>query len=144
MSAYTDGEEIVYWYSHWKLEKTDLANLKNAVTTYVLQAPCHYVGITDNPKRRYDEEHRKNGWITMVVVHKTTRVGVAQRLEKRLIRHLRESPYASRCLNQTMGGETPRQSSDRGSYYVYILLGPGSVRNRVWGEPEPIYMGGSF
>ena len=73
---------------------------------------------------------QSQGWTERVAIYNTTKAKDAQMAEKALTKFLRSSPInAYKCLNKTMGGELIDQYHH---YYIYLLLGPASVRHAYW------------
>ncbi len=126
-------------------EGSDFSNveqgLKIAVSKYARQAKCVYIGITGDIEQRTQRHYARSrkrpndvnlgiGWTRMIAIYNTTSDSDAKQAEKVLIKFLRMSPdLAHKCLNKTMGGELIDQYKH---YFVYILLGPESVRKAYW------------
>ncbi len=118
-----------------------MTSLKQAVAQYANQADCIYIGITGDIDQRSRAHFNRSknlpsginpgqGWTRMVAIYNTTQAHDAQQAEKELIKYLRSSPaHAYKCLNKSMGGELIDQYQH---YYIYILLGPASVRQAYW------------
>lgn len=119
-----------------------IEGLKRAVSNYAGQAACVYIGITGDIDQRTQAHLKRSkirlnapnpgkGWTRMIAIYNTTTAKDAQDAEKLLIKFLRSSStYAHKCLNKTMGGELIDQYHH---YYIYVLLGPESVRQAYWG-----------
>ena len=120
-----------------------LPNLKKSTYDYAIQHDCIYVGITGDIDQRTKAHFKRSrgggntvprksqGWSQRIAIYNTTDSNDARNAEKALIRYLRSSRVlAHKCLNKTMGGELVDQYHH---YYVYLLLGPSSVRNIYWG-----------
>ena len=118
-----------------------IEGLKSAVSNYARQATCVYIGITGDIDQRTGIHFRRSkkrplganpghGWTRMVAIYNITKAQDAQTAEKLLIKFLRSSiAHAHKCLNKTMGGEFIDQYQH---YYVYVLIGPASVRQAYW------------
>ncbi|MCB2180912.1 MAG: hypothetical protein KQH63_02665 [Desulfobulbaceae bacterium] len=132
-----------FLYSQGPPVAQHIEGLKKAVINYAGQAACVYIGITGDidkrtrahfarSKRRPFEADPSQGWTRMVAIYNTTNARDAQEAEKLLIKFLRASPaFAHKCLNKTLGGELIDQYQH---YYIYVLLGPASVRQAYWGQ----------
>jgi predicted GIY-YIG superfamily endonuclease len=131
-----------FWYDQGPPVARYIEGLKKAVTNYAGQASCVYIGITGDIDRRTRTHFLRSkkrpldpdpgqGWTRMVAIYNTTSGEDARTAEKQLIRFLRASPTnAHKCLNKSMGGELLDQYHH---YYIYVLLGPASVRQAYWG-----------
>ena len=135
--------EIKYDY----FENTVLANCINTIRNSVLhhsgKHSCLYIGISSDIETRAKGHARKavkdivlpcRGWHSMIVLYKTGGRDKVIKLERSLIRFVRSSGImAHKCLNRTVGGELPGYYSP---YFLYLLLGPKSVRNIYWGVTQ--------
>lgn len=108
-----------------------MQGLRIALMRYAQQGECLYIGISGDVDKRSQQGHSRYPWTRMVCIHNTTKRDDARKIEQKLIRHLRESRlHAYKCLNRSMGGELQDFYTH---YYIYILIGPPSVRDAFWG-----------
>lgn len=116
--------------SHGPYSETVMSGLRITLMRYAQQAECIYIGISGDVDKRSIRGHSKYPWRRMVCIHNTTSRDDARKIEIKLIRHLRESrQHAYKCLNRSMGGELQDFYQH---YYIYVLMGPSSVRNVFW------------
>ena len=121
---------------------TYIERLKDSTRYYANKYNCVYIGITGDIDQRTKAHFSRSkrggvaapvqsqGWTERIAIYNTTDANDARMAEKALIKFLRSSPgNAHKCLNKTMGGELIDQYHH---YYIYLLLGPGSVRNTYW------------
>ena len=83
-----------------------------------------YIGITENPTRRFEEHCLTGSWIEMVVLAKARSSRETSYLERSLIS---EFGHVHRCSNVGPGGERPSGASP---HFVYMVVGINSLSLR--------------
>jgi hypothetical protein len=83
-----------------------------------------YIGITENPTRRFEEHCLTGSWIEMVVLAKARSSRETSYLERSLIS---EFGHVHRCSNVGPGGERPSGASP---HFVYMVVGINSLSRR--------------
>ena len=84
-----------------------------------------YIGITENPSRRFEEHQAVQGsWTRMVILCKALSSNDTAYLERGLINQHRDN---IRCMNIGRGGEC---ASGGSPHYLYLLIGHNSLLRR--------------
>jgi hypothetical protein len=84
-----------------------------------------YIGITENPSRRFEEHQAVQGsWTRMVILCKALSSNDTAYLERGLISQHRDN---IRCINIGRGGEC---ASGGSPHYLYLLIGHNSLLRR--------------
>ena len=84
-----------------------------------------YIGITENPSRRWDEHVQGGGlWDRMEVLVRACSSAITAPIERELVAAFN---YAPLCHNSGQGGE---RASAGMPHFVYMLIGPPLLRRR--------------
>jgi len=101
--------------------------LKTALGQHARGSQYVYIGITNNPQRRFSEhqaaaqrEDPDYPWDKMVIIYKTASIDNAKKTEKALIEHARNSNYEPKTWNWKGGGGGKFNPTE--VQYVYVLL----------------------
>lgn len=96
-----------------------LHRIKNRVSNLVRHCRWFYIGLTNNPQRRFYEHSQKFAWDRMVVLYKTQSAIKEGDFEENLILYYRNSPYSKKLKNIKDG----RQGAlCYPPFYIYVLL----------------------
>jgi hypothetical protein len=85
-----------------------------------------YIGITEHPRRRFDEHCTSAAWDRMVVLVQASSSRTTAYLERGLIAEF-GGRYPFQCLNRGPGGE---RASAGSPHYLYVLLSQLSLLRR--------------
>ena len=101
---------------------TSLHRIKNRVSNLVLDCRFFYIGLTNNPRRRFREHLRKDevAWDRMVVLYETSSALKEGNFEEELILYYRESNSYSKKLKNKKNGRQGRLCYP--PHYIYVLL----------------------
>lgn len=112
------------WMKDYK--KTGLPNsvigtLNHRIGQYARHSDYIYIGMTNNPKRRWGEHQRKwaprDKWDEMRLVYETTSLGNVMKVEDALIKNVKSASYRyEKVLNIKGGNGIPPD------WYVYVLI----------------------
>lgn len=83
-----------------------------------------YIGITQNPHRRWEHHSRSIGWCRMIVVVEAPSAATTVIIEQSLLQRWLQHPC---CRNVGGGGESPTAGRP---HYVYVLEGTGTGLTR--------------
>ena len=84
-----------------------------------------YIGITENPARRWEEHASRGLWSHLQVLVEGPHSGITSCLERRLVERFRDRLM---CQNVGSGGEC---ASAGRPHYLYVLVGAsGLIRRR--------------
>lgn len=90
-----------------------------------MDGQCFYIGITENPSRRFDEHLASGGhWVRHVVLVQAPTSRTTSSLERDLL-----VTYGNvfGCLNASAGGE---RASAGSPHFLYLLVGQDSLLRR--------------
>lgn len=95
------------------------AQLCQMVDRYAKNQKRIYVGMTNDPRRRFGEHQREwqIPWDDMIVIYQTSSLDYAAQAEAMLIKYINENKYPSQ---NTAGGMMP--TDEEPYFYVYFLL----------------------
>lgn len=109
--------EWLYYSGH--LTSDLKSRLKNSISNFIIHTDFFYIGITDNPYRRF-REHKFKGFKRMVVLYRTSSAKYEKNLEKELVEYYR-SKYSDKLMNNKGGGGG--RFGQNKFKYLYLLLG---------------------
>jgi len=97
--------------------KDIICNLKRSITQYANNASCIKIGITNNPKIRWNR-HKRNypNWTKMVVVYETSSINFTRKIEAELIEWTWEREESENYIGGGGGNFA------EGYQYVYFLI----------------------
>lgn len=98
-----------------------LPSLKQKLNGYRRFGARIYIGITNNPERRWEQHRRKGGdWKKMVLLYEAYTVGIALDLEQDLIAYAQGCNFLLAPHNISPGGEAGMDAP--GHRYLYVLV----------------------
>ena len=94
-----------------------LPKLKNSLRHYRKNYSSVYIGITNDPKRRFSQHKSKLEWDTMVVKYSSSSTNYVRKIEKELEYFALDRGYGLENKTGGSGGQT-----GEGKQYLYFLL----------------------
>ena len=121
----------------WPRAQEALVDLTGGTTSMeAALAACHrrvraeshsyYIGITENPSRRFEEHCSAGSWARMVLLAKASSSRETSYMERSLISTFKD---AYRCMNIAPGGE---RASEGSPHYLYLLVGHSALLRRAF------------
>ena len=97
----------------------------NRACEHFIRSGCSiYVGISQDPDRRWSHHSRSSGWVEMHVVVQASNSSITSAIEVAALARWLGHPA---CRNASRGGESMTAGEP---HYVYVLEGCGVVRSR--------------